>query len=64
MYVVAVTKVTCGSPEVARAMLAGGAQALGESRLENAERLRAAGIVAPIWLLRSPTPRWPPKPCA
>ena len=56
MYVVAVTKVTCGSPEVARAMLAGGAQALGESRLENAERLRAAGIVAPIWLLRSPTP--------
>jgi ornithine racemase len=51
-----VTKVTCGSPEVARALLAGGAQALGDSRLENAERLRAAGIVAPIWLLRSPTP--------
>jgi ornithine racemase len=24
LYVVAVTKVTCGSPEVARAMLAGG----------------------------------------
>ena len=37
-------------------MLAGGAQALGESRLENAARLRAAGIAAPIWLLRSPTP--------
>ena len=52
--VVAVTKVSCGSPEVGRAMLAGGAQALGESRLENAERLRAAGIEAPIWLLRSP----------
>ncbi len=56
MYVVGVTKVTCGSPEVARALLAGGAQALGDSRLENAERLRASGIVAPIWLLRSPTP--------
>ena len=54
--VVAVTKVTCGSPEVGRAMLAGGAQTLGESRLENVERLRAAGIVAPVWLLRSPPP--------
>ena len=55
-HVVAVTKVTCGSPEVGRAMLAGGARALGESRLENAARLRDAGIEAPIWLLRSPTP--------
>jgi len=54
--VVAVTKVTCGSPQVGRALLAGGARALGESRLENAERLRAAGITAPIWLLRAPTP--------
>jgi predicted amino acid racemase len=54
--VVAVTKVTCGSPQVARAMLAGGAKALGESRLENAERLRNAGLTAPIWLLRAPVP--------
>jgi predicted amino acid racemase len=54
--VVAVTKVTCGSPEVGAAMLAGGAMALGESRLENAERLRAAGLTAPIWLLRAPVP--------
>jgi len=54
--VVAVTKVTCGSPQVARAMLAGGARALGESRLENAERLRSAGLTAPIWLLRAPVP--------
>ncbi len=54
--VVAVTKVTCGSPQVARAMLAGGAGALGESRLENAERLRSAGLTAPIWLLRAPVP--------
>jgi predicted amino acid racemase len=37
-------------------MLAGGARALGDSRLENAERLRAAGLTAPIWLLRAPTP--------
>ena len=54
--VVAVTKVTCGSPQVARAMLAGGARALGESRLENAERLRNAGLTAPVWLLRAPVP--------
>ncbi len=54
--VVGVTKVTCGSPEVARAMLGGGVFALGESRLENASRLREAGISAPIWLIRAPTP--------
>jgi ornithine racemase len=30
--------------------------ALGESRLENAERHRAAGQTAPIWLLRAPVP--------
>jgi predicted amino acid racemase len=54
--VVAVTKVTCGSPQVARAMLAGGAGAIGESRLENAERLRNAGLIVPIWLLRAPPP--------
>jgi ornithine racemase len=54
--VVAVTKVACGDPQVAVALLAGGAVALGESRLENAERLRSAGLSAPIWLLRPPPP--------
>jgi ornithine racemase len=54
--VVGVTKVACGSPEVGAALLEGGAVALGESRLENAARLRAAGIAAPIWLLRAPAP--------
>ena len=44
--VVAVTKVACGSPEVARAMLAGGASALADSRPENLAGLRAAGIDA------------------
>ena len=37
-------------------MLAGGARALGESRLENAQRLRDAGMTGPLWLLRAPTP--------
>jgi predicted amino acid racemase len=54
--VVGVTKVTCGAPEVARAMLAGGVAAIGESRLENAARLRDAGMTAPIWLIRAPSP--------
>lgn len=54
--IVGVTKVVCGAPEVARAMLDGGAAAIGESRLENIERLRSAGIEAPFWLLRAPVP--------
>ncbi len=54
--VVGVTKVTCGSPEVGAAMLAGGAVALGESRLENVERQRGAGLKTPFWLLRAPAP--------
>jgi ornithine racemase len=54
--VTAVTKVTCGSPEVGRAMLAGGAAALADSRIPNLERLRAAGLDVPLWLLRAPTP--------
>jgi len=54
--IVGVTKVTAGTPEVARAMLAGGVVGLGESRLENVARLRAAGIDSPAWLLRAPTP--------
>lgn len=56
IQVVGVTKVTCGSPQVARAMLAGGAVALADSRLENLEGLRQAGVSAPLWLLRAPSP--------
>jgi len=54
--VVGVTKVTCGTPEIARAMLAGGVKAIGESRLENVERMRTAGIDGPFWILRSTPP--------
>jgi ornithine racemase len=49
-----VTKGTCGSPEVARAMLRGGASSIGESRLENVRRLRDAGVRAPLMMLRVP----------
>ncbi len=55
--IVGVTKCTCGSPEVARSLLAGGAVAIGESRHENGARLRAAGIDAPLWLLRGTVPQ-------
>jgi predicted amino acid racemase len=37
-------------------MVAGGAQALGDSRLANLGRLRAAGLNVPLWLLRPPAP--------
>jgi predicted amino acid racemase len=53
--VVGVTKACCGHPDVARAMLAGGAGLLGESRLKNVRRLREAGLDADIMLLRLPS---------
>ena len=56
MSVTGVTKATLGSPEVARAMLRAGVTGIGESRIENIERLRAAGIDAPMTLIRSPAP--------
>jgi len=49
-----VTKATLGHPDVGRAMLAGGVSSLGDSRIENVERLRRAGVLAPILLTRSP----------
>ncbi len=54
--VTGVTKATLGSPEVAAALLAGGVAAIGESRVENLERLAEAGIDAPTVLIRSPMP--------
>ncbi|MEE8389200.1 MAG: alanine/ornithine racemase family PLP-dependent enzyme [Anaerolineae bacterium] len=56
IQVAAVTKACCGHPEVARAMLAGGAGLLAESRLNNVRRLREAGIKADVLLLRLPRP--------
>jgi predicted amino acid racemase len=54
--VVGVTKCTCGHPEVAKAMLRGGVIAIGESQLENIQRLKTAGVPAPCVLLRLPSP--------
>jgi predicted amino acid racemase len=54
--IMGVTKGMAGDPNVARAMLAGGLIRLGDSRLENIACMRAAGIDAPITLLRSAAP--------
>lgn len=52
--VTGVTKVVCGHPEVATAMLRGGVGSIADSRLENIHRLRTAGIDTPYMLLRLP----------
>lgn len=52
--VTGVTKATLGSAEVARELLRAGVTAIGESRIENVEALRRAGISAPITLIRAP----------
>jgi predicted amino acid racemase len=49
-----VTKATLGSPEIANELLLAGVSSLGESRIENIERLRRGGITAEIILIRSP----------
>jgi len=54
--VAGVTKCTCGHPQVAKAMLCGGASMIGESQLDNIRRLRKAGVKAPVLLLRLPAP--------
>lgn len=56
--VTGVTKATLGSPEVANAMIRGGVKRLGDSRIENIEALRDAGVRVPIMLLRAPSPEW------
>lgn len=52
--VVGVSKCVCGEPEIVRAMLAAGVTIIGESRLDNIRRIRAADIGCQILLLRLP----------
>ena len=52
--VTGVTKAVLGSPDVAAAMLRGGASGLADSRVENLARLEDAGVDAPRTLIRSP----------
>lgn len=52
--VTGVTKATLGSPEIARVLLQAGVHDLGDSRTENLQRLRAAGVASTMTLIRSP----------
>lgn len=52
--VVAVTKVFMGHPVIARLLIGAGATTLADSRIENIERMRRAGITVPIMLIRPP----------
>lgn len=52
--VTGVTKAYLGAPEIARVVLQAGVQSLGDSRIENIERMREAGISERIMLIRSP----------
>ena len=52
--VIGVTKAVCGHPEIAKAMLDGGARGLADARIGNVERMRQAGITAPIVMIRPP----------
>lgn len=50
-----VTKATCGDPKIANVYLKNGIKVLADSRLVNLVKLRAAGIAAPLLLLRAPS---------
>lgn len=52
--VTGISKATLGSPEVAAAMLCAGVTSLGDSRIENIEGMRKAGVQAKMILTRSP----------
>lgn len=52
--VTGVTKAALGSPDVASAMVRGGVAGLGDSRVENLDTLRSAGLTPPLTLVRSP----------
>lgn len=52
--VTGVTKVALGSPDIAKTLLSAGVQSIGDSRIENIQKMREAGISAEFILLRTP----------
>lgn len=52
--VTGITKACMGDPGYAATLLAAGVRTLGDSRIENIEEMRRAGITAPIALIRPP----------
>jgi predicted amino acid racemase len=54
--IIGVTKVVCGDPAIAGALVKTGIDTLADSRLKNIIRMREAGIQAQFVLLRTPAP--------
>jgi ornithine racemase len=54
ILVTGVTKAALGSPDIAATLLRAGVSSLGDSRIENIEAMRSAGISASMTLIRSP----------
>ncbi|MBN1402356.1 MAG: alanine/ornithine racemase family PLP-dependent enzyme [Anaerolineae bacterium] len=52
--ITAVTKGVCGAPAIAAALVRAGIRSLGDSRLDNIQRMRAAGIPAEFMLISPP----------
>ena len=52
--VTGITKAFLGMPEIANTLLRAGIHTLGDSRIENIESMRHAGIDSPMMLIRSP----------
>ena len=52
--VTGITKATLGCPEITKTLLDAGVSTLGDSRIENIEKMRKAGVTKPITLIRSP----------
>lgn len=52
--VTAVTKSSLGCVEIANALLQAGVRGLGDSRIENIQAMKRAGVPAPMTLIRSP----------
>ena len=51
--VTGITKATLGCPKIAEVLIDAGVSALGDSRIENIEKMRKAGVGAPIMLTRA-----------
>lgn len=52
--VTGVTKAVCGHPDVAGAMVEGGVAGLADARVANLIRMRTAGIMCPVSMIRAP----------
>lgn len=53
--IIGVTKVVCGAPNVAEALVKSGINILADSRIENIRRMRNGGVQAQFLLLRTPS---------